>query len=561
MKIDINTIGYRWRGIYSQNIAYIDQDVVTQNGHAKVWRNGSLQDFAPGQQDSLLYGQVLKGGGGVSGSWGQVLTVDSSGNLVFRFDQDRNGTIATAIANTDNFTGTYYGASYRWMAASMAEGDVRVWGRNNSGTLGIGRADDVSYSNAKAAGFPHGSPAIAKIYANYDQAYFLDVTGTLWTSGPNSDNCSGTGAVQYIPKKINGNGDLSLSTVVTKMFTAHDQNGQRTQGCIDSQGKVYMWGNNQQGLMGLGDASVRTFPTLIPFTAGNPIKDAYCSAGTYGNSWLIDINGQLWVAGSGYVGGLGSDQNRHKLFMPWGTYDTVKKVRHSEGVYEPTPDPNYNGTQVILDNGQLYMWGNDNEQVGGAWGTGYVGAVWSDSALFPINATPAGKSVVDCYSMRNGYSRSIALLSDGTVWGTGYSTGNSQGFLGTNANRTTWAQIGSDVLQNVTKIDVKGAVTTSMAVALRSDGKAVAWGWHNHGSDGTGKGIASNPVYPLDFVDLAGKTIIDFAISGSCANGDTQMSVTYLCSDGTVFVTGLGASGMTGSSSDADRATPMQIIF
>jgi alpha-tubulin suppressor-like RCC1 family protein len=561
MKIDINTIGYRWRGIYSQNIAYIDQDVVTQNGHAKVWRNGGLEDFAPGQQDALLYGQVLKGGGGVAGSWGQVLTVDSTGNLVFRYDQDRNGTIATAIINTDNFTGAYYGSSLRWMAASMAEGDVRVWGRNNSGTLGFGRSDDVSYSQPKTYGLPQGTPPIAKLYANYDQSYFLDTAGGLWTAGPNSDNCSGTGAVRYIPTKINGFGDLSSSAIVTKVFTGQDQNGGRTQGCIDSTGKVYMWGNNTLGLMGLGDATARTNPTLIPFTATTPIKDAYCSSGTYPNSWLIDTNGQLWVAGSGYAGGLGADQNRHKLFAPWGTYDTVRRVRHSEGVYDPAPDPNYNGTQIIMDNGQLYMWGNNAEQVGGAWGNGVGTAVWSDSLSFPINATPAGKSVVDCYSLRNGYSRTIALLSDGTVWGTGYSTGNSQGFLGTNADRTNWAQIGAGYLENVTKIDVKGTSSTGFAMALRSDGKAVGWGWSNHGADGGGQYQIASPQYPNKFVALSNKTIIDFAISGAAVDGDIQMSTTFLCSDGTVWVTGYGSNGMNGASYDSDRGTPIQIIF
>jgi alpha-tubulin suppressor-like RCC1 family protein len=560
MNIDISKIGYRWRGIYSENIAYIDQDVVTHNGQAKVWRNGSLQDFAPGQQDALLYGQILKGGLVVSGSWGQVLTVDSAGGLVFRFDQDRNGTIATAIINTDNFTGAYYGASNRWMAASMADGDVRVWGRNNSGTLGLGLTADVSFSNPKNAGFPDGTPNITKIYANLDQSYFIDAAGALWTAGPNTENCSGTGAARYVPTKVNGFGQLPASAVITKVFTGNDENGSRTQGCIDSNGRVYMWGNNGLGLMGLGDATARPLPTLIPFTASTPIKEAYCSGGTYPNSWLIDTNGQLWVAGSGYAGGLGADQNTHKPFAPWGTTDTVRRVRHSEGT-DPVSTLTYiNGTQIIMDNGQLYMWGNNAENVGGAWGNGVGTAVFSDSVLFPVNATPAGKSVVDCYSLRNGYSRTVALLSDGTVWGTGYSTTNSQGFLGTNIDRTNWAQIGAGILENVTKIDVKGTGTTSFAMALRSDGKAVGWGWSDYGSDGGGYYQTASPQFPIRFVALD-KTIIDFAISGTVTEADTTMSVTFLCSDGTVFVTGYGLNGMTGSSRDETRGTPTQIIF
>lgn len=561
MQIDINKIGYRWRGIYSSNISYIDQDVVYQNGNAMVWRNGGLQNFAPGQQDATLYGQVLKGGGAVAGSWGQVLTVDSAGNLIFRFDNDRNGTIATSILRTEKYSGGNYGSSLRWMAAIMAENDVRVWGRNNSGTLGLGRPDDVSWSNPKRAAFPTGTPNIQKIYANYDQAFFLDAAGGLWTCGPNSANSSGTGAARYVPTLINGYGQMPANTIVTEFFSACDYNDGRVQCCLDSTGKVYFWGNNTQGLMGIGTTAAQINPVLVPFTATTPIKDVYLAAGTYGISWLIDTTGKLWAAGSGYAGGFGSDQYVHKQFFPWGTDETVRRVRHSEGYAPPAADPNYNGTQVIMDNGRLYMWGNNAETVGGAWGNGVGTAVWSTDVDFPINATPAGKSVVDCFSFRNSYSRTIALLSDGTVWGTGYSTGNSEGFLGTNLDRTNWAQLGVGYLENVTRLDARGSYSTAMAVALRSDGKAVAWGFSNHGSDGNGLYQRSSYTYPTSFVALAGKTIIDFAISGQSLDADSQISITYLCSDGTVWVTGYGSNGMTGSSRDYDEGTPVQIIF
>lgn len=565
MKLDINTIGYRWKGIYSPSLAYIDQDVVYYNGNPKVWRNGGLQDFAPGQQDALLYGMLLKGAGGVTGTWGQTLTVNGAGGISFLFDQERNGNIATGIITTDNFTGAYVGSSLNWMAATMSEGDVRTWGRNNLGNLGIGRADDISFSQPKRAGFPLGTPRIVKCYANLDQGYFLDAAGGLWTCGQNTQECSGTGAARYAPTKINGNGDLALTAVVTKFFAGHDENGLRTQGCIDSTGKVYMWGNNTLGLMGIGSATAQTYPKVLPISLTNPMKDAYCSGGNQPNSWLIDLNGKLWVAGSGTAGGLGVAQNYHRLFDPWGTNETVRRVRHCEttGLASDgaTTDPNYIGTQVITDQGNVYMWGDDTGMVNGSWGNGTVGGVFSQSLLFPVLGTPSGKSVVDCYSIKGGYGRSLALCSDGTVQGTGYTAGNSLGLLNTATSRTTWAQVGAGILENVTRIDMHGTLSTTMAVALRSDGKAVCWGWSNHGSDGAGLYSRASGIYPIDFVHLPNKTIVDFSVSGICVDGDTQMSVTYLCSDGTVWVTGYGLNGMTGNSRDTDTGVPVQIIF
>ena len=50
MNIDIAKLGYRWKGIYSQFLAYTDNDVVYMNGGAYVIKNGLPTSFALGQQ-------------------------------------------------------------------------------------------------------------------------------------------------------------------------------------------------------------------------------------------------------------------------------------------------------------------------------------------------------------------------------------------------------------------------------------------------------------------------------------------------------------------------------
>ena len=49
MNIDIAKLGYRWKGIYSQYIAYTDNDVVYLNGGAYVIKNGLPTAFGLGQ--------------------------------------------------------------------------------------------------------------------------------------------------------------------------------------------------------------------------------------------------------------------------------------------------------------------------------------------------------------------------------------------------------------------------------------------------------------------------------------------------------------------------------
>ena len=62
MTLDLSTLGYRWRGIYSPYLSYRDGDVVFKEGGAWVMRHGQPQPFALGQQDATLKGHLLTGG-------------------------------------------------------------------------------------------------------------------------------------------------------------------------------------------------------------------------------------------------------------------------------------------------------------------------------------------------------------------------------------------------------------------------------------------------------------------------------------------------------------------
>ena len=45
MNLDISTLGYRWRGLYSPYLSYRDGDVVLKEGGAWVIRHGQPQPF------------------------------------------------------------------------------------------------------------------------------------------------------------------------------------------------------------------------------------------------------------------------------------------------------------------------------------------------------------------------------------------------------------------------------------------------------------------------------------------------------------------------------------
>jgi alpha-tubulin suppressor-like RCC1 family protein len=551
---DINSLGYRWKGIYSSLTSYLENDVVYYNGGAYVIRSGVPTSFALGQQDAILKGFLLKGGVSVGGNWGQVLHSKGSTGVEFRFEQDRNGTIATALMNTDMNGSCYYNQTY--MMAIMNEGEVRGWGRHNSGSLGHGYPGDVTTTLPKRVGFPVGTPRITKVKSCWYNTIFLDANGGVWTCGANS-LLNGTGVASTVPVKINGKGDLGTNTVVTDIFTAYDYYGYPEMGCIDTAGQVYFWGTNQTGCFGIGNATSQNFPKIVPLSTKVPIKSVFITGNYFGMSGLVDIYGQLWVAGStsAWTNFNGADSYTHTLFMPWGANNTVKSVKMNDTVYPDAPANYYAAGTIVLDNGSVYMCGDDSGAVYGRWGIPtYAGSgIGYGSALYPYKVLDGA---IDCYSTSGGHSRSVALMSDGTVKATGSDESNM--FSGTGSVQT-WTTIGGSLLTNITKLRLTGGSSSYNVMALRSDGKAVGWGKNTYGACGTG--TQADPQSPNTYVALSNKTIIDFQGSGYCNPGsDDNLAYHFLCSDGTVYSTG-GGSGQIMDRQDQSRFTPTNVIF
>ena len=132
MNIDIAKLGYRWKGIYSQYIAYTDNDVVYLNGGAYVIKNGIPVALALGQQMATGAGQVLTGNVAVSGIPDTVLHSNGTDSMEFRFMGGRNGVIATSLMTTDRMECSGYQLSNNYMAAIMSDGSVRTWGLRSS---------------------------------------------------------------------------------------------------------------------------------------------------------------------------------------------------------------------------------------------------------------------------------------------------------------------------------------------------------------------------------------------------------------------------------------------
>lgn len=549
MNIDINKIGYRWKGIYSPYLSYSENDVVYKAGGAYVIRNGVPVEFALGQQDAILKGHILTGGVSVGGFANTVLHSNGAGGVEFRFQDTKGGTLATGLMDTRTGRhGNYLTYAYN-MQSIMSDGSVRTWGNQTNGLGGAGSQGDIGRTFPGRVAFPPGTPPITYVCGFWTDAFYLDASGTVWHSGTNHQNIGGRGGQDNIPGKINGLGDMPANAKIVKIRGASDYYDYRTVMFLDDQGRVYMTGNNQYNNHGMTGSS--PYPRLVPFTVDTPIKEMFTSGGNYTATALISTEGQLWVCGQGGSTGYGVDISKHALWMPWGIDKPVKQVTYSESdAHWVAGNQYYRNFGVVLENGDLYVWGDVGGQTSCGWGVGYNSDIWTGSALHPYKVLT---NVQEYGASSGGYPTLVALMKDGTVKVTGDSN------YSVNPSSTqTWQTVGGSLLTNCTRLTFQSGQYAKTAGVLRSDGKVVIWGQDNTGMAGVG--TAPSGRVPTDFVMLE-QPIVDFQFTGWYNPAQTQSTAHFLTADGQVYSSGSGTYSVNGDDDNENTFVPRQILF
>jgi alpha-tubulin suppressor-like RCC1 family protein len=554
MNIDIAKLGYRWKGIYSAFLTYVDNDIVYMNGGAYVIKNGLPVAFGLGQRMATGAGQVLTGNVAVSGIPDTALHSNGADSMEFRFMGGRNGVIATKLMSTDRMECSGNNLSNNYMSAIMSDGSVRIWGLKANGQSGTGLYSTEDFSLPSRVAFPPGTPSIKQVVSNWNDTYFLDANGTVWHSGANrSDYMSGRNTVGAtgIPTKINGFGDLGVNTVITKIFQSNGYGSSPSMFLLDNLGRVYCWGYNGYGNLGNGTITNILVPYLIPFTVTTPIKDIYAT-GAYAATFLITTTGIMYTAGETNTSLYTATNREFRPVMPWGFNKTVKQVFGSETYYSGGDPPGAIASRrygVVLDNGEMWCWGDASGSFADGFGISYTTGVFQGNAIYPIKVLDG----VSFAQANAGWQTMMALMTDGTVKWTGY---NGQGIGGANAGRQTWITIGDGFLTGVTKLRMYGYASYSTAVALLNDGRVIVWGYGANGQVGDGYNTTTN--YPNKYL-LIDKTVVDFEAGAQFGAGSGALYC--LTSDGQVMMNGIGTNSASGDPAATSRFAPSPIIF
>lgn len=324
---------------------------------------------------------------------------------------------------------------------SVMKGGLAMCGRNRSGQLGLGdyvNRDTITQVGDNKWKFVASSPG-------YSAA--IDEFGYLWDCG---DMAISTGYGEPNPtlKRVSGINWKSVACCETHNMA------------IDTAGKLYAWGYNHNGILGVGseDMFVRT-PTIVPGLGWSSV------AVSSQHTWGIDVAGYLYAWGNNSSGllGLGDSTDRKTPTQIGSKYWSMVSAADFH-------------CMAIDYAGKLYAWGNNT--------TGLLGISGSSANTpTPINSSKQWGYVSTAAG--NKYTFTLAIDKDGYLWGWGDNSCGQLG-LGDNTTRTTPTKIGDKLWSMVS---AAGSSDSGYCHALAIDRDGYLWGWgdNSFGQLGWGK--------------------------------------------------------------------------
>ena len=383
---------------------------------------------------------------------------------------------------------------------------------------------------------------IVKVSNGSYHSFGLTSDGRIYAWGRNTSGELGIGTTL-----ARSNVPIAVKTIGTPMdrkVIKQVEGGGRYEGshsiALASDGTVYTWGFNQYGQLGNNTTTNSRSPIAVQ-TAGTPLagKTIVQIAAGADHSLALDSDGALYAWGSNAYGQLGNGTTTNSS-VPIAVKIAGTPLA-GKTIVQIAAGANHN--MVLTSDGTVYAWGwNYHGQLGNNTKTNSNTIV----AVQTIGTPLAGKTIVQIAA---GQGHSLALTDDGRVYTWGR---NNTGQLGNNATTDAMLPVAVTVtgtpMSNKTIIEIASGARHSLAID--SSGKVYAWG-HN-GSGQLGNNSTVNALTPVAVQAPADKNIIQ--VSGS---GWLGASSSALTSNGVVYSWGRDFDGQLGDSTNNDSSVPV----
>ena len=436
------------------------------------------------------------------------------------------------------------------------KGKVYTWG---SGQLGNGTTTNssVPICISEVEGSPLKGKNIVDIYIIKRNSYLVSViakdsNGKLYSWGGNYDGELGNGTttnssmpicisdIEGSPLKGKNIVDVYCddTTIISK----------------DNDGKLYSWGDNNWGKLGNGTTDNRSMPICISNIENSPLKgrnvvDVYISA--Y-NVMARDSAGKLYTWGDNNNGELGNGTTNESS-MPICISEIEGSPLKGKNIVEIYID----GSVIAKDSsGKLYSWGYNSC---GQLGNGTKDDSSMPICISEVEGSPLkGKNIVDIYI--DEYASSvIAKDSSGKLytWGNNYYGQLGNGTTTNSSMPICISEVEGSPLKEKNIVEIYRYEYVDSVIARDSAGKLYTWGDNNHGE--LGNGTTTNSSMPVCISDienspLNGKNIVDIYIERI-----DYLTVSIKDSNGKIYAWGSNKYGQVGDGTKINSSFPICI--
>jgi len=411
------------------------------------------------------------------------------------------------------------GASGSHVLALKDNGTVLAWGANSAGQLG----DDTTINSFEPKLVP-GLTDVVGVAVGGSHSLARKSDGTVLAWGSNGSGQLGDGTIQASVKFVKVAVPGSIHRITSVSACANHVLALR------SDGSVLAWGSNGSGQLGNGNPETQFSPVVVPGLTDVTAVACGVGGGGGGHSLALKEDGTVVAWGANTSGQLGDGTKKQsaapvKVQFPLLASSPVKAIAAGGLSF----------SFALLKDGSVWAWGTN---LNGQLGDNTV----VDDRTAPVQVVDLGGSRVKAIAAGN---HGLALREDDTVWAWG---GNSFGQLGNGDKRFTRRPV--KIIEAGSEIEAIEAAA-NYSLALKSDGKLLAWGSNASGQLGLGDDTPESLI-PMPVPALA----MVRAISIDRSVGSSSFAT---LADGTVLGFGSNATGQLADGTFETRFDALQV--
>lgn len=384
-----------------------------------------------------------------------------------------------------------------------SSGTVYSWGKNTYGQLGIGTFGGSSSYPVIVLNSQGTAPltSIRSIEAGANMAAAITSDGELFTWGLNAEGLLGDGTTssRSLPVRVKDPSGNEFLSDVSQISTGPQINMTSTHMlAVTHSGNVFAWGKNTYGELGDGTGISRLLPVMVKDPTGTgDLSGIQSVAAGADHSLALTNNGEIFAWGNGFSGKLGNGQSASAP-VPVSVLDS-NGAGPLTGVAQIEAGATFSIARTLL--GEVFAWGRGTEgQMGNA-----TNGIETNLPVRVSDISGTG-NLAEVRQISAGAYHSLALLNSGNLVAWGY---NDSGQLG-NGNNNLNSNIptgviglsgsGAGLISEITQISA-GSYHSS---ALDTNGQIVAWGYNGEGELGNGTSTSQlEPILGVNFVPFS----------------------------------------------------------